>query len=124
NREALIRWFEKKLQHLRRDDFSRDVTTKEEPMINLVTAFSGTEWTLICYPRSRHRPSCYYAEGEAKLTVSPAPIDLSGVLVVPNPDHFARITANDVERIYAEVTLNLSGANGFCGDSPSGAKCL
>src|SRR5262249_1876716 len=98
NREALMGWAEKQLRSLSRGEQT------EEPMINLVAAFSGTRWTLICYRRSRHRPLCYDAEREAKLTVSPAAIDLSGVLVVPNPDHFARITARDVERIYMEVT--------------------
>ena len=134
NCEALIGWFEKELQTVCMmyqtetgsrisEESSRSQATPgnnengwigwepvlpsyEEPMVNLVAAFSGTQWTLICYPRSRHRPSCYYAEGEAKFTVSPAAIDLSGVIVVPNPDHFARITASVVEQIYAEITLD------------------
>jgi hypothetical protein len=57
------------------------------------------------FPRDKHRPDRYFAEGGAKLTVSPAAIDLSGVLVVPQPDHFIKITSRDVEEIYAEVTL-------------------
>ncbi|MCI0664465.1 MAG: DUF4922 domain-containing protein, partial [Acidobacteria bacterium] len=56
-------------------------------------------------PRGKHRPDRYFAEGDAQLTVSPAAIDLAGVLVVPQPDHFAKISSRDVEKIYAEVTL-------------------
>jgi hypothetical protein len=77
-----------------------------EPMINLVVICDRGKWTVIVYPRDKHRPSCYYLAGAARLIVSPAAIDLSGVLVVPRPDHFARITADDVEKIYAEVTLD------------------
>jgi hypothetical protein len=66
----------------------------------------GGRWTVIVFPRDKHRPDRYFAEGDAKLTVSPAAIDLAGVLVVPQPDHFTKITSRDVEEIYAEVTLN------------------
>jgi hypothetical protein len=100
HREALAEWFEKSLELL------AEVTgASTEPMLNVLATIDGERWTVISFPRSKHRPSCYYAEGEAKLTVSPAGIDLSGVLVVPQLDHFARISSEDVEKIYAEVTL-------------------
>jgi hypothetical protein len=60
---------------------------------------------LYVFPRGKHRPSCYYAEGEQKLTISPAGIDVTGVLVVPELTHFARITPEDVTQIYTEITL-------------------
>ena len=78
-------------------------------MINLVVTRDGDRgdgWTVIVFPRDKHRPARYFAEDDAKLTVSPAAIDLAGVLVVPQPDHFMKITSRDVEEIYAEVTLN------------------
>jgi hypothetical protein len=75
-------------------------------MINLVVTRDGGRWTVIIFPRSKHRPDRYFADGDAKLTVSPAAIDLAGVLVVPQPDHFSKITSRDVEEIYAEVTLD------------------
>jgi hypothetical protein len=101
DRAALIKWFNPALKRL------AEVTgSSEEPMINLVVTYENGKWTVIVFPRGKHRPSSYDAEGDAKLTVSPAAIDLSGVLVVPRPDHFARITAHDVEKIYAEVTLD------------------
>jgi hypothetical protein len=92
----------------------------EEPMINMISTCDDGAWNVILFPRSRHRPSCFYADDEHRLTVSPAAIDLSGVLVVPQPEHFARITARDVEHIFAEVTLDharfdrwISGASGW-----------
>ncbi|MFN0084158.1 MAG: DUF4922 domain-containing protein [Blastocatellia bacterium] len=98
---ALCGWFE----HAERA-LAEITCSEEEPMMNLIAAFDANRWTVLCYPRGRHRPACYFAEEEARLTVSPAAIDLSGVMVVPRPDHFARISASDLERIYAEVTLD------------------
>ena len=100
-RDALVRRFRRALKLL-----AEVVSAEAEPMVNLVATVNGNEWTVIVFPRGRHRPSCYDAEGDAKLTVSPAAIDLSGVLVVPNPSHFDRIDSWDVEKIYAEVTLD------------------
>jgi hypothetical protein len=100
DRAALIGWFDRALQRL------AEVTGAEaEPMINLIVMRNGARWTVIVFPRGKHRPNRYFAEGDAKLTVSPAAIDLAGILVVPQPDHFAKITSRDVEEIYAEVTL-------------------
>jgi hypothetical protein len=100
-RDALVRWFGRALRLL-----AKTTGAEAEPMVNLVATVNGNEWTVIVFPRSRHRPSCYDAEGDAKLTVSPAAIDLSGALVVPNPSHFDRIGSWEVEKIYAEVTLD------------------
>src|SRR5262245_2572420 len=101
DREALIDWFD------RAERLLAEVTGAEsEPMLNLVVTRDGDRWTVVVFPRDKHRPDRYFAEGDAKLTVSPAAIDLSGVLVVPQPDHFAKITSRDVEEIYAEVTLS------------------
>lgn len=77
-----------------------------EPLLNVLVTFDPVGWTVYLLPRAQHRPSCYYAEGEAKLTVSPAALDLAGVLVLPEADHFARISDADIARIYAEVTLD------------------
>jgi ATP adenylyltransferase/5',5'''-P-1,P-4-tetraphosphate phosphorylase II len=101
DRLAVYEWFERALRRL------AEITRAEsEPMINLVVTRDGGRWTVIIFPRSKHRPDRYFAEGDAKLTVSPAAIDLAGVLVVPQPDHFSKITSRDVEELYAEVTLD------------------
>jgi ATP adenylyltransferase/5',5'''-P-1,P-4-tetraphosphate phosphorylase II len=100
DRGALIGWFDRALQCL-----AEVAVAESEPMINLVVMRDGARWTVIVFPRGKHRPDRYFAAGDAKLTVSPAAIDLAGVLVVPQPDHFTKITSRDVEEIYAEVTL-------------------
>lgn len=101
NREELIFWFNRVIEYL-----SSIVGAESEPMINLIVTHQDGQWTIFIMPRDKHRPECYYAEGDAKLTISPAAIDLAGVMVVPEAEHFARITAEDIERIYDEVTFD------------------
>lgn len=100
-REELVEWFGRTERSL-----AEVTASSAEPMLNMVATVDGDRWTAIVYPRGKHRPSCFYAEAESKLTVSPGALDLSGVLVVPRADHFAKITEEDVRKIYSEVTLD------------------
>jgi hypothetical protein len=82
-----------------------------EPMINIIATWDpdGSEsglWTVYLFPRSRHRPACFFAPEPDKLTVSPGAIDMAGVIVVPNHHDFERITADQIAAIYAEVSLD------------------
>ena len=101
-RSTLLAW----LQHAVAVLAAVTRASDHEPLLNLLVTCEATGWTVYVFPRARHRPACYFAEGEAKLTVSPAALDLAGVLVVPDADHFTRIRAQDIARIYAEVTLD------------------
>ena len=76
------------------------VTT--EPMINVAAFFSGDEWTVLIFPRGKHRPRVYETK---ELTVSPATIDLCGVFVVPVASDYEKIRGTDIEKILEEVTL-------------------
>jgi hypothetical protein len=84
---------------------------KAEPMINLICVSSGTDWTIYVFPRAKHRPRCFYAEGEARLTISPGAIDMAGVIVVPERSHFERVNAADIEAIFGEVSLDEESVN-------------
>jgi hypothetical protein len=59
-------------------------------------------FALVLYPRSKHRPEAFHS---GELRVSPATIDLSGLLVAPFPRDFERLTGDDVAAVYREVTL-------------------
>ena len=101
-RSTLLAWLQHAVAALAAVTHASD----HEPLLNLLVTCEAAGWTVYVFPRARHRPACYFAEGEAKLTVSPAALDLAGVLVVPDADHFTRIRAQDVARIYADVTLD------------------
>lgn len=78
------------------------VSAEPEPMVNVAAFRQEEEWTVLVFPRSKHRPRVYET---GELTVSPATIDLCGVFVVPIPADFERIRAKDIENILTEVTL-------------------
>jgi len=81
------------------------ITKLLEPMINLLVTKLSEVWQVVIFPRERHRPACFYSTGDDRLTVSPAAIDMGGLIVVPEGRDFERMDAEIVERIYAEVTL-------------------
>ena len=58
---ALAAWFWRALAALR-----AETGTADEPMLNLIATFAGGGWTLVCYPRERHRPTCYDADEPAR----------------------------------------------------------
>jgi hypothetical protein len=81
----------------------KDLTGRAaEPMVNLAFFHEAGRGTVLLFPRAKHRPRAFET---GELTVSPATIDMSGVVVVPLPGDFERITSEDVRTIYDEVTL-------------------
>jgi hypothetical protein len=81
----------------------QDITGRgPEPLLNMTGFYTDTGWTVLVFPRAKHRPSVFHT---GELTVSPASIDLSGIVVVPVPEHFEKITGKDIATIFEEVTL-------------------
>lgn len=78
----------------------------EEPMMNVLAFYESTRWTVFVFPRAKHRPACYTAEGDARLLSSPASVDLGGVFITPVEQDFQKITADDVVQILSEVCLS------------------
>lgn len=76
-----------------------------EPMVNLLGYFDDGHWTVVLFPRAVHRPACYFAHAPDQLTVSPAILEMCGILVTTELDHFARLDAAMARAIYAEVSI-------------------
>ena len=74
-----------------------------EPRLNVLTYFEGGQWFTFVFPRTKHRPSCYFAEGEEQMVISPASVDMGGVFITAREQDFQRITTGDVEKIFQEV---------------------
>ncbi len=60
---------------------------------------------LASVPRSAHRPSCYFADGDDQLLVSPGAIDVAGLIILPRKQDFDRITEEDLKRVFAETLI-------------------
>lgn len=76
-----------------------------EPRYNMF-AWRDDEGRFICayFPREAHRPSCYFAEEEEQILVSPGALDMAGLIVTPREEDFRKINEADITRIYKEVS--------------------
>ncbi|MFO0787847.1 MAG: DUF4922 domain-containing protein [Pirellulales bacterium] len=76
----------------------------DEPLLNLIGHYDGHRYHVIVFPRAAHRPACFFATGGDQLTVSPAVLEMGGVLVTTVPEHFDRVVAEIARGIYDEVS--------------------
>lgn len=74
-----------------------------EPMMNILTWYEKNQWVICIFSRKKHRPSCYFAEGEANRLISPASVDMGGVFITPLEKDFRKITAEDIAAILNEI---------------------
>lgn len=79
---------------------------EEEPMMNVLALYETDCWIVFIFPREKHRPACYTAEGESNLLSSPASVDLGGVFITPVEKDFLKITAEDIAQILSEVCIS------------------
>ena len=77
-----------------------------EPMLNILCYANADEWIMHIFPRIKHRPTQFFAQGNAQLLISPAAVDFGGVLITPRLEDFEKITANDIIDIFNQITIN------------------
>lgn len=81
-----------------------------EPMMNIISVRKNdTGWRVIIFLRGKHRPDAYFVDGDKNITVSPATLDLGGVLVTPFEKDFKKIDKNTLSQIYKEVSIGKEG---------------
>ncbi len=79
---------------------------KSEPMLNVLSGFTNEKWTIHLFPRKLHRPSQFFAEGDAQILISPASVDFGGVFILPRKEDFDKISAADIANIFEQVTVD------------------
>jgi hypothetical protein len=79
---------------------------KPEPMLNILSYISGKSYTIHMIPRKLHRPRQFFTEGEKQILLSPASVDLAGVIIVPREEDYIKINAADIEDIFTQVCLS------------------
>lgn len=87
------------------DAMSGGKDTSEEPLVNVVATFREKRHLVLVFPRSKHRPEVFSAPEPARIALSPAAVEMMGVLVVAEKEHMERLTENVVQSIYHEVSL-------------------
>jgi hypothetical protein len=85
--------------------FSQIQPDKPEPMVNILAYYQDGFWIVHIIPRKIHRPVQFFEKGEKQLLLSPASVDLGGVIILPREEDFLKITENDVRDIFEQVCL-------------------
>lgn len=84
---------------------------ENEPRINLIAwrqeggIGREDEIVTIIFPRKKHRPDCYFSEGDKQLLVSPGALDMGGMLITPREEDFKKVTPEWFAEILKEVTM-------------------
>jgi len=99
---ALARVFYRLLTALESDRESSD----KEPMLNLLCWYMEVKWICLIFPRKAHRPSCYFRDYESRLLISPASVEMGGLVVAARQEDFERIEAKDILEIYKDVSFS------------------
>lgn len=83
-----------------------------EPRMNVISwlqeGIGGRPDELIAliFPRKKHRPDCYYKEGDEQILVSPGALDMGGLIITPREEDFNKLTPERAGEILREVTLS------------------
>ena len=76
-----------------------------EPRMNIVCWKDGEEVVTPIFPRAKHRPDCYFAQGDEQLLISPGALDMCGLLITPREEDFRKLTPEMAIDILREVSL-------------------
>ena len=81
-----------------------------EPMLNLlawvVKEKNQTKYISVIFLREKHRPSHYFAEGDANILLSPASVDMGGVFITPLEKDFNKVTEKELVEIADEIQIS------------------
>lgn len=87
--------------------YEESFSTEQEPMMNLLCSYDKEfGWSLIIFLRSKHRPDCFFKNDPDKILISPAAVDLAGLIVSPRKADFVRIDKDLLKQIINEVSID------------------
>ncbi len=84
-----------------------------EPMLNILARWESPEWIVLVLPRKVHRPWQFHARGDDQVMLSPASVDLGGVLVTPRETDYHRMDLALMEDIFGQVCIGDVGWEGM-----------
>lgn len=82
-----------------------------EPMLNVLCwsekpAGGERKWYTVVFIRDKHRPSHYFAEGDANILLSPASVDLGGVFITPLEKDFIKLGSKEIAEMMDEIFVS------------------
>lgn len=95
------------------DKFSGIQPDKPEPMLNILAYSDHDGWIIHLIPRKLHRPTQFFKKGFEQILLSPASVDLGGVIITPREEDYNKINVSDVEDMFSQVCINENEITGF-----------
>ncbi|MEK6566573.1 MAG: DUF4922 domain-containing protein [Bacteroidota bacterium] len=85
--------------------WKNNLRISEEPMLNMICSYRELVWRVVLFPRAKHRPAVFFKEGDERVLVSPAAVDMGGFVVTPVERDFRGLTPGLIQEIFQEVSL-------------------
>jgi len=79
---------------------------RPEPMLNILAYADMDGWTIHIIPRKAHRPAQFFNEGSGQILVSPASVDLGGVMITAREEDFERLNKDNLKDIFSQLCFN------------------
>jgi len=86
---------------------------QDEPMMNILawsqpsSIDNSPRVVSVIFPRSKHRPDCYFKEGKDQVLVSPGALDMGGLLITPREEDFKKMDVELARNILRECAISL-----------------
>jgi hypothetical protein len=80
-------------------------TDGEEPMMNILAWYQFPEWKVALFPRAKQRPWQYYSDDLNQLIISPAAVELGGLVILPREEDYYKMTEKDLVSVYDQITI-------------------
>ncbi|HTN68241.1 MAG TPA: DUF4922 domain-containing protein [Dysgonamonadaceae bacterium] len=78
---------------------------EDEPMINIISFVENNQYIIHVFPRKQHRPWQYSTKGKNQLLISPGALDMAGLIITSRKEDFDKVSREDVEDIYSQVSM-------------------
>ena len=105
--EILATWIKKAFDILVKSE------GEKEPMVNLLGWFTNGSCQILFFPRTAQRPREYFADEFDRILVSPAAVELGGLVILPREEDFYKLTAENLVSIFSQVTLQKDDFDDF-----------
>ena len=77
-------------------------------VFNIFCFYKNDTYIICIFPREKHRPSQYFADGDDFMMISPGAIDMAGILVMPRKQDFEKLTKELITDIFSQVSQEIS----------------
>jgi hypothetical protein len=77
----------------------------DEPLMNLICSYTNQQWRVIVIPRTKHRPDLYFRDEQERILISPAAVDIGGLIITPRQKDFENVEQETLLSIFEEVSV-------------------